>query len=329
MYIGAEGYLVGEEGKGLAAMFYMMDEMRIHVGLGASVCGIRGFQESLSYAMERTQGKGLVPGEQMPIIDHTDVKRMLLAQKGYSEGSLALCMFAASLMESSQADDQLLLSILTPVVKSYPSEWCLEANKWALQVLGGFGYTRDYPIEQLYRDNRLNMIHEGTHGIQALTLLGRYVRLFYCCYSLVLLLLLYCYSILILLLFYTYIHTHTGRSTRLGDGRGFQLLMSRMRGGVARARSLTSNKEPPTGSSNNGSSSSGGVDGGNSSVALCQALGEELEDAIARLEATTTTLLGTMSEGDVPLAMANAHEFLSMTGTTVVAWTWVSFFNLF
>lgn len=281
----AEGYLVGEEGKGLAAMFYMMDEMRIHVGLGASVCGIRGFQESLSYAMERTQGKGLVPGEQMPIIDHTDVKRMLLAQKGYSEGSLALCMFAASLMESSQADDQLLLSILTPVVKSYPSEWCLEANKWALQVLGGFGYTRDYPIEQLYRDNRLNMIHEGTHGIQALTLLGR--------------------------------------STRLGDGRGFQLLMSRMRGGVARARSLTSNKEPPTGSSNNGSSSSGGVDGGNSSVALCQALGEELEDAIARLEATTTTLLGTMSEGDVPLAMANAHEFLSMTGTTVVAWTWL------
>ena len=98
---------------------------------------------------------------------------MLLQQKAYSEGAMMLCLFAASLSESSEKSDKLLLEVLIPLVKSWPSEWCLEANKWAIQVLGGYGFTRDFPLEQIYRDNRLNMIHEGTAGIQSLDLLGR------------------------------------------------------------------------------------------------------------------------------------------------------------
>ena len=109
----------------------------------------------------------------VPIIEHSDVKRMLLQQKSYSEGAMMLCLFAASLNSSTDPSDRLLLDFVIPLVKSWPSEWCLEANKWAIQVLGGYGYTRDFPLEQVYRDNRLNMIHEGTAGIQSLDLLGR------------------------------------------------------------------------------------------------------------------------------------------------------------
>ena len=103
------------------------------------------------------------------------MRRMLLAQKAYSEGSLCLVLYSASLVDSAKVseDDRLLLDLITPIVKSYPSEWCLEANKWAIQILGGYGYTRDFPLEQIYRDNRLNMIHEGTAGIHALTFAGR------------------------------------------------------------------------------------------------------------------------------------------------------------
>ena len=107
---------------------------------------------------------------------------MLLAQKSYCEGALALELYCARLVDehhtgdAQAADDaRLLLEVLTPIAKSWPSEWCLEANSLAIQVLGGYGYTRDFPVEQYWRDNRLNMIHEGTHGIQALDLLGRKV----------------------------------------------------------------------------------------------------------------------------------------------------------
>jgi butyryl-CoA dehydrogenase len=107
---------------------------------------------------------------------------MLLAQKSYCEGALALELYCARLVDEQHtgtpeaADDaRLLLEVLTPIAKSWPSEWCLEANSLAIKLHGGYGYTRDFPVEQYWRDNRLNMIHEGTHGIQAMDLLGRKV----------------------------------------------------------------------------------------------------------------------------------------------------------
>ena len=128
------------------------------------------------------KGKKNANAPQVPIIQHSDVKRMLLQQKVYAEGSQALVYFAAGLIDSSSdtansKNDAALLEFIIPVVKSWPSEFSLEANKWAIQILGGYGYTQDFPLEQIYRDNRLNMIHEGAHGVQAVTLLGRNVAL--------------------------------------------------------------------------------------------------------------------------------------------------------
>ena len=185
---GAIGYLVGRPGEGLRCMFHMMNEARIAVGLGAVMLGCAGYEESLAYARERPQGRPVGPGgkdatrPQIPIIGHADIKRMLLAQKSYCEGALALELYCARLVDEQHTGDAgaaaeagLLLEMLTPIAKSWPSEWCLEANSLAIQVMGGYGYTRDFPVEQYWRDNRLNMIHEGTHGIQALDLLGRKV----------------------------------------------------------------------------------------------------------------------------------------------------------
>jgi butyryl-CoA dehydrogenase len=185
---GAIGYLVGEPGRGLACMFHMMNEARIGVGLGATMLGYAGYQASLEYARQRTQGRPVGPAGKdpssppVPIIEHADVKRMLLAQKSYCEGALAMELYCARLVDEQQTGDpvaaeeaRLLLEVLTPIAKSWPSEWCLEANSLAIQVLGGYGYTRDFPVEQYWRDNRLNMIHEGAHGIQGMDLLGRKV----------------------------------------------------------------------------------------------------------------------------------------------------------
>jgi alkylation response protein AidB-like acyl-CoA dehydrogenase len=184
---GAVGYLVGSLHQGLAAMFNMMNEARIGVGLGAVMLGYSGYLKSLDYARNRPQGRHAANKEpsrpQVPIIEHTDVRRMLLAQKAWVEGGLALILYCARLVDeektaddaSERSDATLLLDILTPIAKSWPSQWCLEANHLAIQVHGGYGYTREYDVEQLYRDNRLNPIHEGTHGIQALDLLGRKV----------------------------------------------------------------------------------------------------------------------------------------------------------
>jgi len=186
---GAIGYLVGEPHRGLACMFHMMNEARIGVGLGAVALGYAGYLESLEYARNRPQGRPLAAKDPasppVPIIEHADVRRMLLAQKAFVEGGLALNLYCARLVDEQQtAPDEsardaanLLLEILTPIAKSWPSQWCLAANDLAIQVLGGYGYTRDYPVEQLYRDNRLNPIHEGTHGIQGLDLLGRKVSM--------------------------------------------------------------------------------------------------------------------------------------------------------
>ncbi len=181
------GELVGEPNKGLACMFHMMNEARIGVGMGAVALGYAGYRHSLEYAKTRPQGRALSNKDPasppVAIIEHADVKRMLLLQKSYVEGGLALGLYCARLVDEQHAhpdeavrkDAARLLDLITPIVKAWPSEWCLEANKMAIQVLGGYGYTRDYPVERLYRDNRLNLIHEGTNGIQSLDLLGRKV----------------------------------------------------------------------------------------------------------------------------------------------------------
>jgi butyryl-CoA dehydrogenase len=181
----AVGELVGAENQGLACMFHMMNEARIGVGLGATALGTAGYRYSLDYARTRAQGRPASnkdpASKPVPIIEHADVRRMLLAQKAWVEGALALGLYCARLVDQQEAETDakkkeeahLLLEILTPIAKAWPSEWCLEANKLAIQVLGGYGYTRDYPVERYYRDNRLNPIHEGTNGIQALDLLGR------------------------------------------------------------------------------------------------------------------------------------------------------------
>ncbi|ORA31482.1 acyl-CoA dehydrogenase [Mycobacterium aquaticum] len=173
---GAVGYLVGEPHRGIVYMFHMMNEARLGVGMGAVALGYTGYLKSVQYARERPQGRPLGVKDpttpQVPIIEHPDVKRMLLAQKAYVEGGLALGLYCAKLVDTG---DTALLDILTPVAKSWPSQWCLEANNLAIQVHGGYGYTREYDVEQHYRDNRLNPIHEGTHGIQSLDLLGRKV----------------------------------------------------------------------------------------------------------------------------------------------------------
>jgi len=185
---GAIGYLVGQPHEGLRCMFHMMNEARIAVGMGATMLGYAGYEASLDYAKNRPQGRPTGVGgkdaskPQVRIIEHADVKRMLLAQKSYCEGALALELYCAQLVDEQRtgtaeasAEASLMLEMLTPIAKSWPSEWCLEANSLAIQVHGGYGYTRDFPVEQYWRDNRLNMIHEGTHGIQGLDLLGRKV----------------------------------------------------------------------------------------------------------------------------------------------------------
>jgi len=181
------GELVGEPNRGLNCMFHMMNEARIGVGLGATVLGYTGYRHALEYARTRTQGRPANAKDpsspQIPIIEHADVRRMLLKQKAYVEGGLALCMTGARLADDANTapdaaqrqEAAVLLPLLTPIIKSWPAQFCLEANSLAIQVLGGYGYTREYPVERLYRDNRLNPLHEGTHGIQGMDLLGRKV----------------------------------------------------------------------------------------------------------------------------------------------------------
>ena len=176
------GELIGEPHQGLRQMFHMMNEARIGVGIGAAAIGCAGYDAALRYARERTQGR--LPGQRdaaspmVPLIAHADVRRMLLKAKAQAEGALALCLYAARLVDEAAAGDaeaQRLLDLLTPIVKAWPADYALQANDLAIQVLGGAGYTRDFPLERMYRDNRLNPIHEGTNGIQAIDLLGRKV----------------------------------------------------------------------------------------------------------------------------------------------------------
>ena len=186
---GAIGYLVGEENQGLRYMFHMMNEARILVGSGAALTALTGFQYSLDYAKERPQGRLLsCKDPSLPpvnIIEHPDVRRMLLMQKSYSEGAFALCTFGSQLADDENTaltqeekdSAATLLDFLTPIIKSWPSDWCPKANDLAIQVLGGHGYINEHPVELYYRDNRLNPIHEGTRGVQSLDLLGRKVAM--------------------------------------------------------------------------------------------------------------------------------------------------------
>jgi alkylation response protein AidB-like acyl-CoA dehydrogenase len=182
------GYLVGEPHKGLSYMFQMMNEARIGVGTNAVAIGTAAYYASLQYAKERLQGRPISEknpaNPQTAIINHADVKRMLLFQKAITEGSLALLIYCGYLSDiahvaegETKAKAALLVDLLTPIAKSYPSEMCCQTTSAAVQILGGAGYTTDFPVEQYYREARIHPIHEGTTGIHGLDLLGRKVLL--------------------------------------------------------------------------------------------------------------------------------------------------------
>lgn len=184
---GAVAWLVGEPHQGLKYMFHMMNEARVMVGTSGAALAMCGYQYSLDYARERPQGRK--PSSKDPLsepvmlIEHADIRRMLLAQKAYAEGAWSLCLYASQLVDDWKTHPDAegreraftLLDFLTPIVKTWPSEYGPKANDLAIQVLGGAGYTNEHPVELMYRDNRLNPIHEGTTGIQSLDLLGRKV----------------------------------------------------------------------------------------------------------------------------------------------------------
>lgn len=179
------GYLVGEPNQGLRYMFQMMNEARIGVGMTATGISTAAYYAALQYARERPQSRRLNTKNQLdtpqtPIINHPDVRRMLLFQKAVTEGSLSLLLEAARLYDISEVADGeekehafLLLDLLMPVAKSYPSDMGVQSVSQSLQTFGGYGYTEDFPVEQLYRDIRITPIYEGTSGIQAQDLLGR------------------------------------------------------------------------------------------------------------------------------------------------------------
>jgi len=180
------GYLVGEPHKGLTYMFQMMNEARIGVGLQATAIASAAYYAALEYAKERPQGRKIDNKDmslpQIPIIEHADVRRMLLFQRAIVEASLSLvlqCGMYVDLIHVTQGEERhkwsLLLDLLTAVVKSYPSEMGILAVSQGLQILGGYGYCDEFPLEQYYRDMRIHPIHEGTTGIQGLDLLGRKV----------------------------------------------------------------------------------------------------------------------------------------------------------
>ncbi|WP_152226731.1 acyl-CoA dehydrogenase [Pseudomonas sp. SCB32] len=263
------GYLVGKPHHGLAYMFQMMNEARIGVGMGAIMLGYAGYLYSLEYARERPQGRPVDAKDptaaQVSIIEHTDVRRMLLTQKAYVEGAFDLGLYAARLVDDSETlateeerkQAHELLDLLTPIVKSWPSEFCLKANELAIQILGGHGYTREYPVEQYYRDNRLNPIHEGTHGIQSLDLLGRKLA--------------------------------------QNNGAGLKQLTRLINQCCARAQGYPS----------------------------LDKLREPLEQLMARLSATTLSLLGDLMQGRVAQGLANSALYLKVFGHAVIGWRWL------
>jgi butyryl-CoA dehydrogenase len=181
------GYLVGEPNRGIPYMFQMMNEARLMVGVNGVATASVAYHEALAYAETRLQGRKIGAknpvAPQVPIIEHADVRRMLLRQKAIVEGGLALVTTTAHFADlaahaeapSDRRRAALLLDTLTPVAKSFPAEKGFESNALAVQVLGGYGYTSEYMPEAWLRDQKLNSLHEGTTGIQAMDLLGRKV----------------------------------------------------------------------------------------------------------------------------------------------------------
>jgi alkylation response protein AidB-like acyl-CoA dehydrogenase len=183
---GCRGMLLGEENKGMRAMFQMMNEARLLVGLQGLACASSAYLYAVNYARQRVQGRHLLKSlEQdapsVPIIQHPDVRRMLLTMKAYVEGMRSLLYYigscedkiAISDEEAQKARYQGLIDLLIPVAKGYVTDKAFEVCSLGLQVYGGYGYIKEYPMEQLLRDCRITLIYEGTNGIQAMDLLGR------------------------------------------------------------------------------------------------------------------------------------------------------------
>ena len=180
------GLLIGEENKGMRAMFLMMNEARLLVGLQGFCCASSAYLHALNYARERVQGKYLLhmmdrTAPAVPIIQHPDVRRQLLLMKAYVEGMRSLLYFVSMCDDlravSDDADEQAryqgMIDLLIPIAKGYVTDRSFEMCSQGLQVFGGYGYIKDYPVEQLVRDCRITLIYEGTNGIQAMDLLGR------------------------------------------------------------------------------------------------------------------------------------------------------------
>lgn len=185
---GAKGYLVGEENKGLAAMFTMMNYERLSIGLQGVGLGEVSYQSARAYALDRIQSRspaGAVAPDQAadPIIVHPDVRRMLLTQRAYNEGGRAFAAYVGMWLDvakgsadpSEKAKAEALVALLTPVAKAYFTDRGLDATILGQQVFGGHGYIREWGMEQFVRDARIAQIYEGTNGIQALDLMGRKV----------------------------------------------------------------------------------------------------------------------------------------------------------
>ena len=261
--------LVGQPHQGLAAMFHMMNEERIGVGMGAVQQGSAGYLYSLNYARERRQGRH--PDQKDPLsppvalIEHADVRRMLLTQKVYVEGGQMLGFYCGLLVDlqhhaadaSTRADAALLLELLTPIIKAWGSDYSLKANELAIQILGGYGYTREYPVEQNYRDNRINPIHEGTNGIQALDLLGRKVV--------------------------------------MQGGKALHLLLARIGACAAAA----------------------------AQVPALLKLAMQLEAGVNLVANTTIAAGKLLGNGELRLALANAHHYMQLLGHLTIAWLWL------
>ena len=183
---GCQGWLLGQEGGGMRAMFQMMNEARISVGLQGAAMANAAYQSALGYAKERLQGSDIKnfkdpDAPKVPIINHPDVRVNLMRQKAYSEGMRAMLLFAAYCEDRAHVDPEpkkrerfnALLEIMTPICKAYCSDMGFRVTEWALQTYGGYGYIAEYPAEQYLRDAKIASIYEGTNGIQALDLVGR------------------------------------------------------------------------------------------------------------------------------------------------------------
>lgn len=180
------GWLLGEEHKGMRAMFQMMNEARLGVGMQGAALANAAYQAALSYARDRTQGSHILrfkdpSAPRVAIIEHPDVRMMLMRQKAYAEGCRALLLFAGYCYDRARTERdaaqrerfQALEDILTPICKAYCTDMGFRVTEWALQCYGGYGYLQDYPAEQYMRDIKIASLYEGTNGIQALDLVGR------------------------------------------------------------------------------------------------------------------------------------------------------------